>query len=100
MRPAFVKTPHTVPTTAMEMFREPPTEALFSPLRQQSQYWRYVADAYEDMVPEGFRELLHSLGPPPQPLQWPQSHPPQPQVHGAALFSPPAAAGPVLVLRR
>ena len=60
----------------------------FSPLLQVAQYWRYLADAYKDMAHEGFQELLHSLGPPPQPLQRLQSHPPQPQVHGAALFSP------------
>ena len=79
-RPSFVKTPHAVPTTAREMFHEPPAEVPYFLVLQQSQYWRYVADAYKDMVPEGFRELLHSLGPPP-PLQQRQGHPPQPTVY-------------------
>ena len=49
--------------TTMVMLLKPPAEAVFSPLRQVEQYWRYVADAYRDMVSEGFRELLHSLAP-------------------------------------
>ena len=63
------------------MFYKPPAEAPFSPLQQEAQYWCYVADAYKDMVPEGFQELLHSIGPPPQSLQHQDSpkssmHPP------------------------
>ena len=34
------------------------------PLLLQDQYWCYVANAYEDMAPEEFQELLHALGPP------------------------------------
>ena len=85
--------PNTVPTTAMEMSHEPSGAALFSPLLQQSQYWRYLADAHKDMAHEGFQELLHSLGPRPQPLQQLQSHPPLPQVHGRP-SSPPCCSRP------
>ena len=77
----MVKTPHTVPTIAMEMFYEPSAEALFSPLLQQYQYWRYVADAHREMVPERLQELLRSLGPPPQLRQRHQGSPSLPDLH-------------------
>ena len=51
--------------------------APFSPLLHLSQYWHRLAYAFKNKTHGEFQELLHSLGPPPQPLQH-QRLPPQP----------------------
>ena len=68
--------------------------AHFSPLLQLAEYWRYLADAYRDMAHEGIQELLHSLGPPPQPTDYRDlpHHPqlPPDTLHPSSLQDPQA----------
>ena len=71
-----VKTPHTALLTATVIFHMPRNEVALlarrlqadlvslASLLQMEQYLRCVANAYRDMVPEEFRELLLTLAPP------------------------------------